>query len=90
MKSTVVLHWYEKLDMPTKTTRPKPASDSSSDNSATTEENEEMTRMHNTVNGRNQGYDLVTQEDAAHELTSDGQAEYELVTQDDTVVMSEV
>ena len=72
--------------MPNKTTRPKPASDSSSDNSATTEEDEEMTRMHNTVNGRNQGYKLVIQEDTAHELTS----EYELVTLDDTVVMSEV
>lgn len=46
--------------------------------------------MHNPVVGRNQEYGLVTQEDAARELTSDGQAEYELVTQDDTVVMSEV
>lgn len=36
MKSTVIFQWYEKLDIPTKTTRPKPASDSSSDNSATT------------------------------------------------------
>ncbi|KAH0500890.1 T-lymphocyte surface antigen Ly-9 [Microtus ochrogaster] len=72
--------------MPTKTTRPKPASDSSSDNSAATEDDEEMIKMHNTVDGRNQGYGLVTQEDTAHELTS----EYELVTLDDTVVMSEV
>lgn len=49
-----------------------------------------MTRMHNPVDGRNQEYGLVTRENTAPELTSEGQAEYELVTQDDTVVMSEV
>ncbi|XP_066895625.1 T-lymphocyte surface antigen Ly-9 isoform X7 [Kogia breviceps] len=59
-------------------------SNSSSDSNGTTEEDEERTEMHQPVNGRDQMCDLVTQEDAGHDSDSEGQAEYDLVTPDDT------
>uniref|UniRef100_A0A8C0CIS5 Lymphocyte antigen 9 n=1 Tax=Balaenoptera musculus TaxID=9771 RepID=A0A8C0CIS5_BALMU len=71
---------YEKVDTFPKTARH--ISDSSSDSNGTTEEDEERTERHQPVNGRDQVYDLVTQEDAGHD--SEGQAEYDLVTPDDT------
>ena len=71
---------YEKVDTFPKTARH--VSDSSSDSNGTTEEDEERTERHQSVNGRDQVCDLVTQEDAGHD--SEGQAEYDLVTPDDT------
>ncbi|XP_007121908.2 T-lymphocyte surface antigen Ly-9 [Physeter macrocephalus] len=59
-------------------------SNSSSDSNGTTEEDEEGTEMHQPVNGRDQVCDLVTQEDAGHDSDSEGQADYDLVTPDDT------
>ncbi|XP_069900173.1 T-lymphocyte surface antigen Ly-9 isoform X2 [Globicephala melas] len=73
---------YEKVDTFPKTARH--VSDSSSDSNGTTEEDEERTEMHQPVNGRDQVCDLVTQEDAGHDSDSEGQAEYYLVTPDDT------
>lgn len=73
--------------MPAKTTRhhPTPTSDTSSESSTTTDEDDEKTRMHSTVNRRNEVCDLFTQEDITHDLASEGQAEYEAVTPDDKV-----
>ncbi|XP_065733279.1 T-lymphocyte surface antigen Ly-9 [Phocoena phocoena] len=73
---------YEKVDTFPKTARH--VSDSSSDSNGTTEEDEERTEMHQPANGRDQVCDLVTQEDAGHDSDSEGQAEYYLVTPDDT------
>ncbi|XP_022415391.1 T-lymphocyte surface antigen Ly-9 isoform X7 [Delphinapterus leucas] len=73
---------YEKVDTFPKTARH--VSDSSSDSNGTTEEDEERTEMHQPVNGTDQVCDLVTQEDAGHDSDSEGQAEYYLVTPDDT------
>uniref|UniRef100_A0A8C9E1N0 Lymphocyte antigen 9 n=1 Tax=Phocoena sinus TaxID=42100 RepID=A0A8C9E1N0_PHOSS len=72
---------YEKVDTFPKTARH--VSDSSSDSNGTTEEDEERTEMHQPANGRDQVCD-VTQEDAGHDSDSEGQAEYYLVTPDDT------
>uniref|UniRef100_A0ABK0LC97 Lymphocyte antigen 9 n=1 Tax=Rattus norvegicus TaxID=10116 RepID=A0ABK0LC97_RAT len=87
---SVLSQQYEKLDMPAKTIRhhSTSTSDTSSESSATTEEDDEKTRMHSTVNGRSQVYDLFTQEDIAHDLASEGQAEYEAVSPDDKVAKS--
>ncbi|XP_052056045.1 LOW QUALITY PROTEIN: T-lymphocyte surface antigen Ly-9 [Apodemus sylvaticus] len=73
---SVLSQRYEKLDMPAKTTRhqPTPTSDTSSESSATTEEDDKKTRMHSSANGRNQVYDLVTQEVTGHDLAYEGQA----------------
>ncbi|XP_061041813.1 T-lymphocyte surface antigen Ly-9 [Eubalaena glacialis] len=73
---------YEKVDTFPKTARH--VSDSSSDSNGTTEQDEERTERHQPVNGRDQVCDLVTQEDAGHDSDSEGQAEYDLVTPDDT------
>lgn len=92
MRYSVLSQRYEKLDMPAETTRPKPTSDTSSDSSATIEEDEEdegKTRMHSSVDGRSEAYDLDTQGDSAHDLASERQAEHEVLAPDDTVVMSE-
>ncbi|XP_051003842.1 T-lymphocyte surface antigen Ly-9-like [Acomys russatus] len=89
MKFAMLSQRYEKLDMPAKTTRPAPTPDTSSESSSTTEENEEKIRVHSTVDGRNGVCDLVTQEDTAHDLSSEGQAEYDTVTLDDTVLKTE-
>ncbi|XP_024612940.1 T-lymphocyte surface antigen Ly-9 isoform X5 [Neophocaena asiaeorientalis asiaeorientalis] len=75
---------YEKVDTFPKTARH--VSDSSSDSNGTTEEDEERTEMHQPANGRDQVCDLVTQEDAGHDSDSEGQAEYYLVTPDDTTL----
>ncbi|NIG58138.1 T-lymphocyte surface antigen Ly-9-like [Pontoporia blainvillei] len=74
---------YEKMDTFPKTARHS-SSNSSSDSNETTEEDEERTEMHQPVNGRDQVCDLVTQEEAGHDSDSEGQAEYDLVTPDDT------
>lgn len=73
--------------MSAKTTRhqPTPTSDTSSESSATTEEDDEKTRMHSTANERNQVYDLVTQQNIAHDLAYEGQAKYEAVAPYDKV-----
>ncbi|XP_008056922.1 T-lymphocyte surface antigen Ly-9 [Carlito syrichta] len=78
---------YEKLDIPSKPARQQPpaTSDSSSDSNVTTEEDEERPEMPKTINGRDEVYDLVTQEDTECDSASEGQ-EYDLVTPDDTVV----
>lgn len=84
---SVLSQRYEKLDMSAKTTRhqPTPTSDTSSESSATTEEDDEKTRMHSTANSRNQVYDLVTHQDIAHVLAYEGQVEYEAITPYDKV-----
>ncbi|XP_021054480.1 T-lymphocyte surface antigen Ly-9 isoform X2 [Mus pahari] len=84
---SVLSQRYEKLDMSAKTTRhqPTPTSDTSSESSTTTEEDDEKTRTHSTAKGRNQVYDLVTQQDIAHDLAYEGQAEYEAITPYDKV-----
>ncbi|XP_076404093.1 T-lymphocyte surface antigen Ly-9 isoform X5 [Peromyscus maniculatus bairdii] len=92
MRYSVLSQRYEKLDMPAETTRPKPTSDTSSDSSATIEEDEEdegKTRMHSSVDGGSEAYDLDTQGDSARELASERQAEHEVLVPDDTVVKSE-
>ncbi|KAB0385505.1 hypothetical protein FD755_000461 [Muntiacus reevesi] len=71
---------YEKLDTFPKTARH--ASNSSCDSNGTTEEDEERTGMHQSINGRDQVCDSVTQEDAGLDSDSEGQAEYDLVTPD--------
>ncbi|XP_065803504.1 T-lymphocyte surface antigen Ly-9-like [Muntiacus reevesi] len=71
---------YEKLDTFPKTARH--ASDSSCDSNGTTEEDEERTGMHQSINGRDQVCDSVTGEDAGLDSDSEGQAEYDLVTPD--------
>lgn len=86
MKFPMLSQRYEKLDMPAKTSRPTPTPDNSSESSTTKEEDEEKIRVHSAANGRNEVYDLVTQEDTAHDLSCEGQAEYDLVTPGDTVV----
>lgn len=72
----------EKLDTFPKTARH--TSDSSSDSNGTTEEDEERTEMHQPINGRDQVCDSVTREDAGLDSDSEGQAEYDLVTPDNT------
>ncbi|XP_077883285.1 T-lymphocyte surface antigen Ly-9 isoform X1 [Ictidomys tridecemlineatus] len=81
---------YEKLDPLPKTARAwsRPPSDTSSNSSITTEEDEERTQMHNSVNGKDEVNDLVTQKDIGQDLTTEGQAE--LVILDDRAVGSVV
>ncbi|XP_052593593.1 T-lymphocyte surface antigen Ly-9 [Peromyscus californicus insignis] len=93
MRFSVLSQRYEKLDMPAETTRPKAASDTSSDSNATIEEGEEgegKTRMHSSVDGRSEVSDMDTQGHTARDLASERQTEHEVVVPDDTVVKSEV
>ncbi|KAG3281065.1 T-lymphocyte surface antigen Ly-9, partial [Ictidomys tridecemlineatus] len=87
---TVISQGYEKLDPLPKTARAwsRPPSDTSSNSSITTEEDEERTQMHNSVNGKDEVNDLVTQKDIGQDLTTEGQAE--LVILDDRAVGSVV
>ncbi|KAM9686151.1 T-lymphocyte surface antigen Ly-9 isoform 4-T4 [Trichechus inunguis] len=73
----------KKLDTPPKTARqwPRTRSNNSSDSNLTTEEDKETTEMQEPVSGRDMVYDLGLQEDTA----SNGQAEYDLVTPNNTV-----
>uniref|UniRef100_A0A8C5JXU5 Lymphocyte antigen 9 n=1 Tax=Jaculus jaculus TaxID=51337 RepID=A0A8C5JXU5_JACJA len=88
---TSVSQRYEKLNTPPKTTRhwSRPATDTSSDSNATTEEEDERTELPSAVNGRDEVYGLGAQGNSAYDLAFRGQAEYD-VTPDDTVVKSEV
>ncbi|XP_077012754.1 T-lymphocyte surface antigen Ly-9-like isoform X2 [Tamandua tetradactyla] len=82
---------HEKLDPPPKTARqrPQPTSNSSS-SSSVTEEDEERTEMHKSVNGKDETYNLVTQQELGHGLASEGQSEYDLVTPYDRVLESAI
>ncbi|KAM9241816.1 T-lymphocyte surface antigen Ly-9 [Dugong dugon] len=73
---------YKKLDTPLKTAKqwPRTCSNNSSDSNLT-EEDKETTEMQKPVSGRDMVYDSGLQEDTA----SNGQAEYDLVTPNNTV-----
>lgn len=75
----------EKLDTRPHTTShwSRSTSDTSSHSSITTEEDEEGTEMHLAVRGR----DKVTREHNGHESVSEGPADYQVATQDNTVVI---
>ncbi|XP_023580911.1 T-lymphocyte surface antigen Ly-9 isoform X5 [Trichechus manatus latirostris] len=80
---TMLPQGCKKLDTPPKTARqwPRTRSNNSSDSNLTTEEDKETTEMQEPVSGRDMVYDLGLQEDTA----SNGQAEYDLVTPNNTV-----
>ncbi|XP_032173255.1 T-lymphocyte surface antigen Ly-9 isoform X2 [Mustela erminea] len=61
----------------------RPTSDSSSDSSETTEKDRESSGIPKA--GRHHEYDLLTQEDTGSDSSSEGQAEYDLVTPESTV-----
>lgn len=61
----------------------RPSSDSSSDSSETMEKDRESSGKPKA--GRHHEYDLLTQEDNGSDSSSEGQAEYDLVTPESTV-----
>ncbi|KAL6088662.1 hypothetical protein STEG23_010196 [Scotinomys teguina] len=87
MRFSVLSHRYKNVDMPDETVMIEPAWDTSSNSSATFEENEENT---STVDRRNEVHVMDTQGDTVYDLASGRQAEHEVVTSDDIVVKSEV
>ncbi|XP_020029923.2 T-lymphocyte surface antigen Ly-9 isoform X2 [Castor canadensis] len=78
---TLVSQGYEKPDI-----LPRPTSDTSSDSNVTMEEDEQNTEIDSTANGRDEVYDLATQEDTGDDLASEVQTQYDVITPDDTVV----
>jgi hypothetical protein len=78
---TLVSQGYEKPDI-----LPRPTSDTSSDSNVTMEEDEQNAEIDSTANGRDEVYDLATQEDTGDDLASEVQTQYDVITPDDTVV----
>ncbi|VCW78855.1 unnamed protein product, partial [Gulo gulo] len=75
----------QKLDTFSETAKQqhRPSSDSSSDSSETREKDQERTGIPKA--GRHHEYDLLTQEDTGSDSSSEGQAEYDLVTPESMV-----